>query len=123
MKKKFTLYNIHKSILFFFCCSLLILINSCAQYQSIYTPPYNELGMKCINQCATNNQLCQSNCEMTKSRDRMTNASERQTAAKYKTYMPQYVNTQGDCNCQTQYDQCYLRCGGNIQVVCIANCN
>lgn len=102
---------------------MLALIASCAQYQTYYTPPSTELGMQCINNCATNNQICQSNCEMTKSRDRMTNATERQMAAKYSTYYPSYAPVQGDCGCLAQYDQCYTRCGGNVRTECVANCD
>jgi hypothetical protein len=113
----------YKTIFVFIYAGLLTIITGCAQYETIYTPPYSEAGVQCINQCATNNQICQSNCEMAKSRDRMTNATERQTAAKYNTYIPQYVTVSGDCNCQVQYEQCYTRCGGDVRKVCVSGCD
>lgn len=95
------------------------LLNSCAQYQARYTPPDNPDGMDCVRSCINNLQTCNSDCNNRKMVTDIAYAVQKSVGKSPAAYHGQ----SDDCGCKAAYDDCYRSCGGEVNYVCVANCN
>lgn len=91
----------------------------CAQFETNYTPPKSEAGMRCVNSCLNNLERCNTNCSNSKMAFGVADAV---SSALLKTGKPAANADNNDCGCQRSYEACYRSCGGKIEQVCISGC-
>ncbi|MBP9722236.1 MAG: hypothetical protein KBD64_03640 [Gammaproteobacteria bacterium] len=99
--------------------SAIFSLISCAQYESNYTPPKSEAGMRCVYACLNNLERCNTNCSNGKLASGVADAV---SSALLKTGRPASNADSNDCGCQRSYEACYKSCGGKIEKVCISGC-
>lgn len=105
-------------------------LTSCAEYESRYTPPTTSFGRECVQSCLAQKSACKQNCNNRHMISDLT-STVGQTLAKssknkdanssLNSNFPR-SSSSDDCGCQSDYENCYKSCGGEIRKVCIANC-